>query len=307
MAKRLIDGRKLYNEPWDSITRDVFYWLLAVGADSLGMQPERPATIGEALGLKTSQVLSALSVLTSSDKPCIIRYQDNGRTFLVFRKWQDYQHMSFKVEPTCPQPPDDILERLSDKTSQLLVSSYSVTDEESTGLARAHGTLVSVPTITPVSTKKNSAAKSPQPALPGCSWCNNPTSWESDSPPSQRIMQAYHDGYRARQTNGKEPECPVIGKDSARAWRDLKAMLDAGKTDERVRDVILHGLKSENEWIIGQGYSLVAILSNYQGIAEALDGNKHHGSQTRGSSGASDKRHNSTPREEFPRSGKYNL
>jgi len=110
-------------------------------------------------------------------------------------------------------------------------------------------------------------ARSRSPA--GCSWCLHPTDVADESIAGpQRLMQVYHDAYREQ-----HGECPVaVDAD----WAALKRLL-RGKTCERLAAVIRHGVSSEDPLIVRNGHRLAIILSNYQGIAEALDGGETHG------------------------------
>jgi hypothetical protein len=81
-------------------------------------------------------------------------------------------------------------------------------------------------------------------------------------------MQVYHDAYREQ-----HGECPVMVDAD---WAALKRLL-RGKSFERLAAVIHHGVLSEDPLIVRNGHRLAIILSNYQGIAEALDGGETHG------------------------------
>jgi hypothetical protein len=161
MAQRIMDGARVFNEPWDAFTREVFIWLLFRGADSLGMQTERPASIAEELsdGTRTvdaAAVTVAIDVLCAGDKPTLIRYTHGGKRFLMFRKWQDHQKIRYPVKPVCPQPPQDALAGLSESTQALLRSNYSNSSVETTvtPTARKRAT-VSVSVSASVTAKKD--------------------------------------------------------------------------------------------------------------------------------------------------------
>lgn len=191
MAKRQYDGKRIYNESWDRTTRDAFFWLLGVGADSLGMQAEKQATLAEAISASRRDAKASLDVLTGGIKPCLVRYIALGKPFLVFRKWQDHQRITFKVEPTCPLPPCEALASLSEATCELLVRNFQVTDELLLALARTRGTLT--PTLIntikkdlPVSggngARAPRAKKAPDPNQPS-------------APNFQPCVEAYCEGY----------------------------------------------------------------------------------------------------------------
>ena len=132
MAQRVADGKRIWNEPWSHLARDAFFWCLFCGADSLGMLPEMPAAIAEALtdsNLRPTvkAVQAALDELCSGRKPTLIRYERDGRRYLVFRKWQDHQKIRYDVAPTSALPPVEVLEELSQKTRDLLCRNYGVT------------------------------------------------------------------------------------------------------------------------------------------------------------------------------------
>jgi len=156
------------------------------------------------------------------------------------------------------------------------------TGEEGRGEERRGGDRrVAAPPATRRSSPTPTAAgKPPQPPGPaprqarsrspaGCSWCASPTDpGNASAAGPQRLMQVYHDAYREH-----HGECPVaVDAD----WAALKRLL-RGKTFERLAAVIRHGVLSEDPLIVRSGHRLAIILSNYQGIAEALDGGETHG------------------------------
>ncbi len=132
MANRVADGERIYNERWSRQTREVFFWLLFSGADSLGMQAERPAVIAAVLSensgeelVSNSQVADSILALCSGEKPALIRYESEGRAYLIFRKWQDWQRVYFHVVPRCPMPDEETLARLSPATRDLILDNFS--------------------------------------------------------------------------------------------------------------------------------------------------------------------------------------
>jgi len=103
-----------------------------------------------------------------------------------------------------------------------------------------------------------------------CSWCSNPTPIGDEAKPApQRLMQVYHDAYRAQYR-----ECPVP---VAADWAGLKRLLKQGKPVERIAGVIREGVTCEEPFLARTGHKLSVILSNYQGIAQAVDRGEHYG------------------------------
>ena len=288
MAKRVADGKRIYNEPWNNRVRSVFFWLLLEGADGLGIQQERPAAIAEALSdeewrLTVGRAVDAIDRLCAGNKPCLIRYEHEGRVFLVFRKFNDQQLIRYDVEPTCPMPPAEIMGKLGAKQRAHLLRNYArhygVTTEE----LRATLSLSPPPSLTPNKTTAKTAragAEAPPREPDRCGWCENPK--PATAAPTDRLLQAYHDAYRKQHDT-----CPMMtpGRDG----KALKNALRAGKDEERITAVIEHGLRSEDSFLLKQGFKLTTILSNFDGIALALDGGFMHGNpraKTRGVSAA---------------------
>jgi len=273
VAKRVADGKRIYNEPWNNRVRSVFFWLLFEGSDGLGIQQERPATISEALSddewrLTVNKVIDAIDRLCAGTKPCLIRYEDGGRTFLVFRQWQKHQLIRYDCDPTCPIPPAEIIMRLGAKQRDHLLSNYArvygVTTEE------LRATLSLPPSLTPTPKKR---PKAPGAGAPGrCGWCENPKPPTAEA--TQRLLQAYHDAYRSIFA-----DCPTMapGRDGKR----LRELLDSGKDPERILAVVTHGLQSEDDFLLKNGFKLSTLLANFDGIARALDGGFTHGSRAR--------------------------
>ena len=106
-----------------------------------------------------------------------------------------------------------------------------------------------------------------------CPWCSNPTDPDNDDlPEPQRLMQLYHDAYRAR----PEGSCPVIGRNS-KEWGALTRLMELAGSFARARDVIRHGVLSEDRFVVDGGHTLAVIVMKYQGIAQALDAGRVHG------------------------------
>lgn len=115
---RRFDGTKIYNEGWDSQTRDVLFYLMGVMADNYGLFPAAVAGVAERLGLDSHIVQDRLDILAEAQ--VIIPYEDEGRQFFAFRKWQDYQQVRYPGMPACPIPRDEILANLSPLSRQCL-------------------------------------------------------------------------------------------------------------------------------------------------------------------------------------------
>ena len=276
MAQRVADGKRIWNEPWSHLARDAFFWCLFCGADSLGMLPEMPAAIAEALTDSklrptVKAVQAALDELCSGRKPTLIRYERDGRRYLVFRKWQDHQKIRYDDAPTSALPPVEVLEELSQKTRDLLCRNYGVTYVAATVKTAA---TVSVSVSVSVSERpdgQDGPADKPPADLPNrCGWCANPKPPTAEA--SQLLLQGYHDSYRAQHGN-----CPTMTP--AKDGNSLKRLLASGKSVERIVAVIAHGLRSEDTFLRKRGFALCELVRNFDGIAIALDKGVVHGSR----------------------------
>ena len=116
--RRIIDGRKIYNEPWDSETRDVFLYVLSVMADNFGLLPNRPGVIARDTDIDEHRVRDRLDVL--AEHGTIIPYQEGGADYFAVRKWQDYQKVHYLGKPSCPLPDNETLLKLSQKTRETI-------------------------------------------------------------------------------------------------------------------------------------------------------------------------------------------
>jgi len=102
-----------------------------------------------------------------------------------------------------------------------------------------------------------------------CAWCSNPTDRNDPAKPEvQRLAQVYHDAYRAA-----HQDCPTLGKAE---FAGLKRVLTERPFD-RVAAVLCHGVRSEDAYLTRRGHKLLDLLSNFQGIAQALDAGCVHG------------------------------
>lgn len=115
--RRTFDGRRVYNESWDTVTRDVFFYALGVAADNFGMFKENAQSLAGEIGLSLPKVRQCLDYLVGEE--VLLRYQLDGDSYLVFRKWQDYQKINYTGAPSCPLPPPDVFGKLSKKTREL--------------------------------------------------------------------------------------------------------------------------------------------------------------------------------------------
>jgi len=182
MARRIVDGHKIYNKPWDSATRDVFFYCLTAYCDNYGLFPARPEVIGKHLGLDEFAVRDRLLMLEEAE--VLASYSADGGEYYVFINWQDWQKMSYNSKPRSPLPPPDILEKLSEKTQKHLVKSSGGNSEK---LGRAVAVAVAVANV-------GNANAFPSPA-------------ETDLPPSQWALRYYY--FRLRQhTNLPKPVMP---------------------------------------------------------------------------------------------------
>jgi len=92
-------------------------------------------------------------------------------------------------------------------------------------------------------------------------------------------MQVYHDAYREKQA-----ECPVI---VAADWAGLTRLLKQGKPVDRIAGVIREGVSCQEAFLARTGHKLSVILSNYQGIAQAIDrGDQYGANRARGAAAA---------------------
>ncbi len=70
----------------------------------------------------------------------------------------------------------------------------------------------------------------------------------------------------------------------------------------RVEAVFRHFMGTADSWLIQQGRKITDFASRFDGIAEALDDGRQHGT-TRSGSGTGDKRHQAAPREDWKGAG----
>lgn len=211
-----------------------------------------------------------------------VRYEVNGQVVVSFPAHAFIKHQSRALNEASraehPEPPAGL--------EGLLREGYNLAEE-----ARKYGVSLSPPRKSAKErgkAPKNAAPPSPSPppspslspppserpaqdkpapAPVRCGWCENPK--PETAPPTQVLLQSYHDLFREIHHN-----CPTMvpGKDG----KALAAVLN-GKTVERIRAVIAHGLRSQDRFLLNKGFSLGAILSNFDGIAMALDAGKEHG------------------------------
>jgi len=91
---------------------------MGVLADNYGLFPAGVAGIAERIGADAHAVQDRLDILAEAQ--VIIPYEDEGRQFFAFRKWQDYQQVRYAGMPACPIPCDEILANLSPLSRQCL-------------------------------------------------------------------------------------------------------------------------------------------------------------------------------------------
>jgi hypothetical protein len=248
----------------------------------------------------------------------IALYQVDGTQYACFPNWHKHQPKQKNdryIPSEIPSPPGTVAssggsseaDRLQSggesvpDCRQFGASSESVRSAEDEEEVEGQGEGVRGRGLSPLA-----AGKPPPPRSPGkggnearsrspgrCGWCEKPK--PADAAPTDRLLQDFHDGYRA-----KFGSCPTIspGKEARR----LLAVLKAGKTQERVKAVILHGLDSQDTFLAKRGFTLSAILDNFDGIALSLDRGERHG-ETRQHSGAGARRHLPSPESEFSDSG----
>ncbi len=129
MPNRVLHPR-LYNESWGRLARDIMILLIVHRSDGVGMAPEEVGVYASMLAeqkdkpLPLAQVKRALAVLSEGEKPGIIRFQAGGAPYLIIRKFQEWQKIPYPVTPTCPYPPEDVLERLGPLTRGWLDRNY---------------------------------------------------------------------------------------------------------------------------------------------------------------------------------------
>ncbi len=115
--RRTFDGRKVYNEAWSRHTRDVFFYCLGVAADNFGMFKENPQVMAGEIAISLRQVRQGLDCLVGEE--VLLRFGSDDDSYLIFRKWQDYQKLHHTGAPSCPIPPPDIFAKLSENTQEL--------------------------------------------------------------------------------------------------------------------------------------------------------------------------------------------
>lgn len=121
MARRSFDGRKIFNEPWDNVTRLALIWLLS-NADAYGLQKESPGALSDALRVSKKAATDCLDRFIE-DK-VIIRWSENGSSYLAFRKWQDYQKITYAGRISCPTPPQEVYDELSENTQKFFCENF---------------------------------------------------------------------------------------------------------------------------------------------------------------------------------------
>ena len=234
------------------MARDAFFWHLFVASDSLGMMPETPASMAEALSdekLKVSirAATAAIDELCAGEKPALLRYTDGGKPFLVFRKFQDHQKIRYDVAPACPLPPVETLEKLSPKTRQLLCSNFGVTYVAAT--AKSAATV----TVTVTVTEKKSADSVV------CRFCEKPT---------KNPLQAIHDIYR--EIRG---ECPLglMAAPKAHGVNRSKWSKILGG-DELLHACLREYCRSDDPFVVNAGYPLSLFWSEHtmQGLRQKV-------------------------------------
>jgi hypothetical protein len=111
-------------------------------------------------------------------------------------------------------------------------------------------------------------------AARACPWCNNPTDPDDvNLPETQRLMKVYHDAYRERHST-----CPAAGQTKGgKEWGALSRLLGLAGSFATARDVIRHGVASEDSFVVDQGHTLAVIAMKYQGISQALQRGETHG------------------------------
>jgi hypothetical protein len=180
MARRSFDGRKIFNESWDNNTKLSLFWLLS-NADGFGLQKESPGKLSDDLQISRRAASDCIERLIKNS--VLLRYSDNGSSYLCFRRWQDYQQMRYTGRPSCPFPPLDIYEKLSEKTQKYLC------ENSENFYTNLHS-----------NSNSNSNSSSKQPpggeSGDGCAFCRKPT---------KGPLQHYHD--RAKAVLGR---CVVI-------------------------------------------------------------------------------------------------
>jgi hypothetical protein len=258
VARRVVDGPSIYNESWDSPTRDVFLWLLLVGADNYGLQRERPRRVAEATGLPLRRVTAALDTLSVQE--VILRYADGETVYLAIRRWQDFQRVSYPGRPTCVLPPPEVLGKLSEDTRKLF-------EESAEKFPRAVAVAVDVAVdvavaVSPLSRTSRKAAPGP------CGWCMTPKGPEA--PDVHRLLQGCHDAYRT-----KHGHCPTLAP--SRDGAILKRLLAAGHAPDRILAVWDHYLGSSAKFAVETGYDIPTFGRLFDGVALALDQGEAHG------------------------------
>lgn len=291
------------------------WFSILAAADDFGMGDWSPADIAmtfmteelDAHEITVAEVAEIMATFTKGPDPSVVVWQDEGRPYFALPKAQDYQRVHSPANADCPCPPPPILAKLSLKTRGHIrehlakftsipegVSRLEEEEEEEVegeGEATPRGKAGDAPSARSRKTKAQGQA--------ACSFCANPRDVEDESvAPVHRLLQDYHDAYRAE--HGK---CPTLStKDCGAAGTMFKRLLKAGHSIAEIRAVIRHGLQSEDQLMLNSGWSLLQIGRQYDGIARALERGQAHGArgQRRG-------RYTPTPGEEHGKGGRVAL
>lgn len=123
---------------------------------------------------------------------------------------------------------------------------------------------------TPSSREESAGKKKPETAPKTCTWCANPTAWEDPKARvPQKLMQAYHDAYRKR-----ESSCPILLE---KDWGNLRRIINSGKPAAEIKAVIEHALESEDRILVEQSYRLSVIIEFYQAVEKAWRDKRPYG------------------------------
>lgn len=263
--RRVVDWRKAAQKyrmkPWPvKLT-----WFGILGSvDDFGLCVWSPLGIGQVFMEKeiNERKLSIASIerimesFTQGADPEIAAWEFDGQRYLAVRKHQDYQHVQMPGNADCPCPPQAVLQRLSDKTRDLIMNnlqkftSYSPTDLQKTLPLSGGQHFCEVEVEVERRLKgKEVEDESMQAATLACSSSENGQHHKA-------CMDCYHEEFQ--KLTGEKPR--ITAKEGALLKQTLAGYKE-GDTWQKVRAVICYGVSHRDVWIQGNPPSLAVILS----------------------------------------------
>ena len=202
--------------------------------------------------INCNQVESWLQVLASPEIGLIKLYNVKGERYLQVSNWEEHQQIRAKRRKfpdiaegeiiSCEITTSDIncnqmISDVSNSTRNPIQSNPIQTESESESESN------------PISSSRKRTA--------GCGYCKNPI---PDVKGVRFLMQKTHDGFK--KVRG---ECPT--RNIARDSKLLKSLLDNGKTEQDIIYRYANYLKSEDEFVISNGFNISIFASRYDSFS----------------------------------------